>query len=52
MDAHRKDLIKDMHGLLEKYRAIFRWDIPEIDEQGADKLIVAAMRKALGDILV
>ena len=52
MDAHRKDLIKDMHGLLEKYRAIFGWDIPEIDEQGADKLIVAAMRKALGDISV
>jgi hypothetical protein len=41
-----------MHGLLEKYRAIFGWDIPEIDEQGADKLIVAAMRKALGDISV
>jgi hypothetical protein len=52
LDAHRKDIIKDMHGLLEKYRAIFRWDIPEIDQQGADKLILAAMHKALGDISV
>jgi len=52
MDAHRKDIEADMLGLLEKYRAIFRWDIPEIDEQGADKLILAAMHKALVDITV
>ena len=52
MDAHRKDLIKDMHRLLEKYRSIFGWDIPEIDEKGADKLILAAMHKALDDISV
>ena len=50
LDAHRKDIIKDMHGLMEKYRTIFGWDIPEIDEQDADKLILAAMRKALNDI--
>ncbi len=52
LEAHRKDLIKDMHGLLEKYRAIFGWDIPEIDQKGADKLILAAMHKALNDIAV
>jgi hypothetical protein len=52
LDAHRKDIIRDMHGLLEKYRAIFGWDIPEIDQPGADKLILAAMHKALDDIRV
>jgi hypothetical protein len=52
LEAYRKEIIEDMHGLLEKYRAIFRWDIPEIDQQGADKLILEAMRKALGDISV
>jgi hypothetical protein len=52
MDAQRKDIEADMRGLLEKYRAIFRWDIPEIDQQGADKLILAAMHKALADITV
>ena len=52
MDAHRKAPINDMHGLLDKYRTIFGWDIPEIDEQGADKLILAAMHKALDDITV
>jgi hypothetical protein len=41
-----------MRGLLEKYRAIFGWDIPEIDQQGADKLILEAMRKALDDVSV
>lgn len=39
-----------MRGLLEKYRAIFGWDIPEIDQGSADKLILAAMHKALDDI--
>jgi hypothetical protein len=52
MDAQRKDIEEDMRGLLEKYRAIFRWDIPEIDQQGADKLILAAMHKALANITV
>jgi hypothetical protein len=52
LDAHRKDLIKDIHGVLEKYRTIFGWDIPEIDQKGADKLILAAMHKALDDIVV
>ena len=52
MDAHRKALIRDMHGLLEKYRTIFGWDIPEINQHGADVLILAAMHKALDDIKV
>jgi hypothetical protein len=52
LDAHRKDIIRDMHGLLEKYRTIFGWDIPEINQPGADKLILAAMHKALDDIQV
>jgi len=50
LDAHRAEIDKDMRGLLEKYRTIFGWDIPEIDQQGADKLILAAMHKALDDI--
>ncbi len=52
LDAHRKDIATDMRGLLEKYRTIFGWDIPEIDQEGADKLILAEMHKALDDIAV
>jgi len=50
LDAHRKQIATDMRGLLEKYRTIFDWDIPEIDQQAADKLILAAMHTALDDI--
>jgi hypothetical protein len=50
LDAHRNEIDADMRSLVEKYRRVFGWDIPEIDQQAADKLILAAMRKALDDI--
>ncbi|MDD5403197.1 MAG: hypothetical protein PHZ14_01505 [Sulfuricella sp.] len=50
LDAHRSEIVADMRNLFEKYRAIFDWDIPEIDEGAADKLILAAMRAALDQI--
>jgi hypothetical protein len=50
LDAYRDEIVTDMQSLVEKYRAIFDWDIPEIDQHAADKLILAAMHKALDDI--
>lgn len=50
LDAHRAEIAEDMRGLMEKYRAIFDWDIPEIDQPAADKLILAAMHSALEEI--
>lgn len=50
MDAHRAQLIADMKGLVEKYRSIFDWDVPEIDEAASDRLIFAALRQALDGI--
>ncbi|BBP01070.1 hypothetical protein [Sulfuriferula nivalis] len=50
LEAHRGEIVKDMRHLVEKYRAIFDWDIPEINQVMADKLIVAAMHVALDDI--
>lgn len=50
LDAHRNEIIADMRNLFEKYRTIFDWDIPEIDQHAADKLILAAMHNALDDI--
>ncbi len=50
MDAYRSEIVSDMSDLVEKYRRIFGWDIPEIDQMAADKLILAAMHKALDDI--
>ena len=50
LDGHRSQIIADVKGVVEKYRAIFDWDVPEIDQNAADMLILAAIRKALDDI--
>jgi len=50
MDAYRGELVADMSSMVEKYRRIFGWDIPEIDQHMADRLILAAMHTALDNI--
>lgn len=50
LDEHRSEIITDVKNLIEKYRAIFDWDVPEIDQGVADKLILVEMRRALDDI--
>ena len=47
MDAHHDELVADVKNLVEKYRTIFAWDVPELDVAQSDKLILAALRKAL-----
>jgi hypothetical protein len=36
--------------MVEKYRKIFDWDVPDIDQAAADRLIVSEVRKALGEL--
>ncbi|MDO8931808.1 MAG: hypothetical protein Q7U97_05380 [Rhodocyclaceae bacterium] len=50
LDGHRHEIVADVRALVERYRAIFDWDVPDIDQQAADKLILAEMRKAFGAI--
>jgi hypothetical protein len=50
LDAHRSGIIADVKKLVEKYRAIFDWDVPDIDQSRADQLILMEIRKALDDI--
>ncbi len=50
LERHRSALIADVRNLVEKYRAIFDWDVPDVDQDAADKLILVEMRKALDDI--
>ncbi|WP_374308262.1 hypothetical protein [Methylocella sp.] len=47
MDRHRKQLAGDVKALVEKYRAIFDWDVPDVDQSAADRLILAEIRTAL-----
>ena len=48
--AHREKLQSDVRHLVEKYRAIFEWDVPDIDQALSDRLIVTAMRETLDAI--
>lgn len=50
LENHRSEIISDMKELVEKYRAIFDWDVPEINQNVADKLILVEMRKVLDNI--
>ena len=50
LEGHREGIIGDVKMLVEKYRAIFDWDVPDIDQNVADKLILVEIRKALDDI--
>ena len=47
LDTHRAQLTSDVTDPVGKYRAIFEWDVPRIDELASDKLILGAIREAL-----
>ena len=50
LEAHRKQLEADVRQLVDKYLAISEWDVPEIDEPLATRLIIAAVRQALDSV--
>lgn len=50
MEAHRAQLNSDVRHLVDKYRAIFGWDVPEVDEALSQRLIVKAIRQALDEL--
>jgi hypothetical protein len=50
LQAHRDAIVSDVRRLVEKYRKIFDWDVPDIDQTVADRLILGEVRHALEDI--
>lgn len=50
LEAHRNEIIADVKNLVEKYRSIFDWDVPDIDQNVADRMILIEVRKALDDV--
>ena len=50
LEAHRDEITADVNKLVEKYRKIFDWDVPDIYQSVADKLIVLEVRKALDEL--
>lgn len=49
LEGHRADIIADVRKVVEKYRKIFDWDVPDIDQAAADKLILSEVRRALDE---
>jgi hypothetical protein len=50
LEAHREQLEADVRRLVDKYLAIAEWDVPEIDEPLATRIIVTAIRQALDGV--
>jgi hypothetical protein len=47
LERHRGQIDAEVKALVERFRAIFDWDVPDIDQAAADRLILAEVRKAL-----
>jgi hypothetical protein len=50
LNAQREQLNADVKKMVEKYSSIFEWDVPDIDQTLAERLIVAAIRQALDGV--
>tara|TARA_R110001592_G_scaffold164020_1_gene397997 strand:- start:3269 stop:3454 length:186 start_codon:yes stop_codon:yes gene_type:complete len=50
LERHQDQIKSDVNDLVEKYRKIFDWDVPDNNEMLADKLILTAIRQAITDI--
>ena len=50
LSGHRAAIVADVTKLVEKFRAIFDWDVPDVDQILADKLILVEIRKTLVEI--
>jgi len=48
--TQRAQLNADVKKMVEKYRSIFEWDVPDINQALSDRLILAAIREALDDV--
>ena len=47
LEAHRREIVRDVRHLVEKYRAVFDWDVPDIDQAAADRLILTEVVTAV-----
>jgi hypothetical protein len=47
MDRYHAELIDDVRHLIDKYSRIMAWDVPELDEAAARRLLFAALHDAV-----
>ena len=46
---YNRELVGDVHHLVGKYCRIMSWEVPELDEKEASRLIFGALRSALDE---
>jgi len=50
INRYHNRIVKDMSHLIERYREIMAWDVPENDPVEADKLIFKAVHEVLEEL--
>ena len=50
IERYQGNIVKDLRHLIEKYREIMAWDVPENDPVEADRLIFEAIQSGLAEI--
>ncbi|SIS82795.1 hypothetical protein [Neptunomonas antarctica] len=50
IERYHERITKDLRDMIEKYREIMDWDVPENDTVEADRLIFQAIHTALAEI--
>jgi hypothetical protein len=50
LTRYRREILEDMRHMLRKYCRIMEWDVPDIDEKAARRLIVQTLREALVEV--
>ncbi len=50
INRYHNRIVKDMSHLIERYREIMAWDVPENNPVEADKLIFKAVHEALEEL--
>ncbi|GAC27291.1 hypothetical protein [Brumicola pallidula] len=50
IERYHEKIVDDLRHIVEKYREIMSWDVPENDPVEADRLIFQAIHAALAEI--
>ncbi len=50
LNRYKEKIRKDVLNLVEKYRKIFDWDVPENNEAVSDEFILTVIRNVLDEI--
>ena len=50
INRYHNELVHDVRHLVQKYGRIMGWEVPELDEAEAKRLIFNALKDALADV--